>query len=217
MKIVCISDVHGKWNKINIPKCDLLISAGDYSFRGEDHMVRDFHKWLNKQPAEHVISVQGNHEYAVEKNFQKYKDMALKECPRVHFIYHEQVEIEGVKIFGSSYTPEFCNWAYNVPRGPELASLWAQIPDNTNVLVTHGPPAGILDVVYHSNGVTPRDRVGCHDLMDRINELRELKLHVFGHIHGSAGETYFNGVKYINAAICDEMYLPSNAVKVFEL
>ncbi len=69
MKIVAISDVHCKWNKVVIPECDILISAGDYSFQGEPHVVVDFHKWLNKQPAKHKISVQGNHEKQVEKNF----------------------------------------------------------------------------------------------------------------------------------------------------
>ena len=67
MKIILISDVHGKWNKLEIPECDILISAGDYSFTGEQHMVRDFHKWMSKQPAKHKISVQGNHEKWVER------------------------------------------------------------------------------------------------------------------------------------------------------
>ena len=76
MRVVAISDVHGKWNKLTIPPCNVLVSTGDYSFRGEKHMVKDFHTWLNKQPADHIISVQGNHEVWVEQNFEEAKLLA---------------------------------------------------------------------------------------------------------------------------------------------
>src|SRR5271170_4285418 len=98
MKICAISDVHCKWNKVTIPECDLLISAGDYSFLGERHIVRDFHKWLHKQPAKEIISVQGNHEKWVEKNFQLAKQAAEEACPGVHFIDEGLVEIDGLRI-----------------------------------------------------------------------------------------------------------------------
>lgn len=217
MKIVIISDVHAKWQKLEIPECDVLISCGDYSFRGEKHIVKNFHEWLNKQEAGHIISVQGNHETWVQQNWQEAKELAQKVCPAVHFIQHEPIEIEGVKFFGSAWTPWFYNWAWNAQRGPELQRLWSQIPDDTQILITHGPPAGMLDIVYHVDGMTPRERVGCHDLMDRIKQLKQLKMHCFGHIHCSAGETEFMGVKYINASICDEMYMPTSPVRIFEL
>lgn len=216
MKIVIISDVHAKWQKLQIPECDVLISCGDYSFRGEKHIVKNFHKWLNKQEAGHIISVQGNHETWVQQNWQEAKELAQKVCPAVHFIQHEPIEIEGVKFFGSAWTPWFYNWAWNAQRGPELQRLWSQIPDDTQILITHGPPAGMLDIVYQVDGMTPRERVGCHDLMDRIKQLKHLKMHCFGHIHCSAGEIEFMGVKYINASICDEQYLPYNPVRIFE-
>lgn len=232
MKIAMISDVHGKWNKIQIPECDLLISAGDYSFKGEKHMVEDFHKWLNKQEAGYVISVQGNHELWVEQNFEQAKDIAEKACPGVHFIGDGQaVNIEGFNIYGSAITPWFYNWAWNRTRGDvtgthyfsgkvksalPIKQEWDKIPDNTNILVTHGPPKGILDMVTFVDD-TPKERVGCDDLMNRILQLPELKLHVFGHIHCGAGEHYFNGVKYVNASICDEQYMPTNPVRIIEL
>jgi len=216
MKLVIISDVHGKWNKITIPECDVLISCGDYSFRGERHMVRDFHKWLEKQPAKHIISVQGNHEVGVEKEFDLMKRVALEECPRVHFIDEGRVEIDGIKFYGSAITPYFFNWAWNRYRGEDIKKHWDKIPLDTQILISHGPPAGILDAVYFSDGVTTREKVGCEDLMEKIKELKDLKLHCFGHIHCSAGERDFNGVKYINASICDEQYLPTNPVRVFE-
>lgn len=211
MKIVCISDTHGKWNKLTIPECDLLISAGDYSFRGETHIVRDFHKWMSKQPARYFISVQGNHELAVEKNFHFYQQLVEQIDPRIYFIDEGSIEIEGVKIHCSAITPEFCNWAWNRQRGAQIKRHWDAIPDDTQVLVTHGPRAMILDRLVDYN------HVGCEDLGNRIDELKHLKLHVFGHIHCASGEMSFNGVKYINAAICDEQYKPTNPVREFEL
>jgi len=60
MKIVMISDVHEQWHDLTIPECDLLISAGDYSYRGLKPVVIAFHEWLSKQPAKHIISVSKN-------------------------------------------------------------------------------------------------------------------------------------------------------------
>ncbi len=226
MKIVCISDVHGKWNRLTIPECDILISSGDYSFRGELHMVKDFHAWLNKQPAKHVISVQGNHEVFVEHNFNTAKQVALEQCPRVHFVDHELVEIEGLKIFCSAWTPWFYNWAYNAYRTladaqhfqkPYIGDKWRDIPMDINMLVTHGPPAGILDQVYQIDGVTPRERVGCDLLLQKLVQIPTLKHHFFGHIHGSHGETEFHGIKFYNAAICGETYAVDYEPTVVEI
>lgn len=215
LKIVAISDVHGRWNKLTIPECDLLISSGDYSFRGERHMVKDFHEWLNRQPAKHIISVQGNHEKWVEAHFQEAKELALSVCPRVHFVEHELVEIEGVKIFCSAWTPWFHNWAYNAHRSldsaqrhqqPYIDDKWKDIPQDTNIVVTHGPVHGILDLVYQVDGVTPRERVGCDLLGQRIQQLPDCKIHICGHIHSSHGYKYFNGRHYYNASVCGETY-----------
>ncbi len=215
MKIVCISDTHGKWNKVTIPECDLLISAGDYSFRGEKHMVKDFHTWLSKQNARYVISVQGNHEKEVERNFLEMKQMVNEIDPAIHFIDEGSLEIEGIKIHCSAITPWFYDWAWN-RRIDEIKKHWDIIPDDTQILITHGPPYMQQDRVFYVDGVTVKQRVGCMHLADRIKELKQLKLHVFGHIHCDAGESDFNGVKYINAAICDEQYMPTNPIRIFE-
>lgn len=212
-KIVLISDVHGKWNKITIPECDLLISAGDYSFRGEMHMVKDFHTWLNKQPARHIISVQGNHETFADVGLAK--AAALEACPNVHFIEHGAVEIEGLKIFGSAWTPWFYDWAYNAMRKlsdaqemqrPFIGDKWEDIPMDTEILITHGPAFGMLDQTYYIDGVTPRERVGCDLLLQKIIQLENLKFHVCGHIHSGHGQKSFHGKQFYNASICGETY-----------
>lgn len=229
MKIVAVSDLHGKQNKIGtVPECDVLISAGDYSFRGEKHMVRDYHAWLNKQPAKHIISVNGNHETFTDVckripeeytalTFAEAKEIAEKECPRVHFIGdHGTVVIDGVKFHGSAITPWFHEWAWNVQRGMEIAAEWAKIPDDVDVLITHGPVYGILDAVYYFDGVTIKERVGCQDLYKRMLELKNCNLHICGHIHGAHGYKYFNETHFYNVSICDEQYMPTNPITIID-
>lgn len=207
MKICMISDVHEQWDNLIIPTCDLLISAGDYSYRGNPLVVAAFHRWLDKQPAAHVISVQGNHELWVEKNFEEAKCLSPE---RIHFIAEGLIDIEGVKIYGSAVQPEFGGWAWNVARGEKIKRHWDAIPEDVQILITHGPACGILDQT-----APWQPRLGCEELRKRIFELKKLKLHVFGHIHGSSGEMDLEGIKFINASICDEDYEPTNPVREF--
>lgn len=219
MKVCAISDVHCKWNKVTIPECDLLISAGDYSFLGEPHVIKDFHKWLNKQPVQHIISLQGNHEKGVEKNFELSKLIALEACPRVHFIEEGLVEIEGVRIWCSAIQPFFCNWAYNRYPGEDIQRHWDLIPNNLDIMVIHGPCHGILDwIPYFNNtkGEIDVRHVGCPQLLQKTLEIKP-KAFICGHIHEAYGEVYKNGIHFINAAICDENYKAVNTPIVFEI
>lgn len=210
MKIVAISDTHKQWNKLIIPECDILISAGDYSYRGEPEVVERFHAWLNTQPAKHIVSVQGNHELWVEKHFEEAKQIALKVCPRVHFIDEGLAEVEGLKVYGSAVTPFFCNWAWN-RHSYEIQEHWDKIPAGIDILVTHGPPYGIRDLVEYR-----MEHVGCPKLMIKIQEVKP-KIHIFGHIHQGFGTQHFNDTTFYNAAICNESYKPVNPVTVIDL
>ena len=216
VKIVAISDVHCKFDALVIPKCDILISCGDYSFRGTNEEVQKFHAWLNKQNAKHIISVQGNHEKGVEKNFSLAKKLALEACSKVHFIDEGLVEVEGLKIWCSAITPFFCDWAWNRYRGEEIKKHWDLIPTDIDVLVTHGPPHKILDRVDRADYVMGH-HVGCEDLFNKILTIPTLKHHFFGHIHGGHGHHKFNGVNYWNASICDESYWPSNKPTIVKM
>ena len=91
-------------------------------------------------------------------------------------------------------------------RGEELKERWDLIPNDIDILVTHGPPYGYLDTVRW-DGHTKH--VGCEELLDRVLKLKP-KLHVFGHIHGAAGEDSFEGTHFVNASSCDERYKPIN-------
>lgn len=214
-KIVAISDVHNRYKDLVIPKCDLLISAGDYSSKGYDHEVKNFHKWLNKQPATDIISDQGNHELGVEKDFLNAKRIALEECPRVHFIDEGLVEVQELKIWCSAITPEFCNWAWN-RNGLEIQKHWDMIPEDIDILVTHGPPYGILDQTTFADGTIRPDHLGCQKLLERIKIVKP-DLHFFGHIHAPGGRAVSAfSTTFYNAAICDETYYPSNPITVVE-
>ena len=100
-----------------------------------------------------------------------------------------ELRIGALRIFGSPWQPWFHDWAFNLQRGPALAEKWALIPDGVDVLVTHGPPAEILDRTVHG------EEVGCRDLRDALERVRP-RLHLFGHIHEAHGRLERDGTLY---------------------
>jgi Icc-related predicted phosphoesterase len=219
MKIVAISDTHCKWNKLVIPECDILISAGDYSFLGEPHVVKNFHKWLNKQPAKHKISVQGNHEKQVESNFAFSKQIAEEACLGVHFIDEGLVEVEGLKIWCTAITPFFRNWAWNRYSGEDIQKHWDRIPEGIDILVSHGPPFGILDGVERFNGKMCEfeiEHCGCPQLLNKVLEIKP-RYHIYGHIHEGHGTCSRDGITFVNASICDGQYRPVHDITIVEI
>lgn len=203
--------MHGKMKSNTVPKGDLLIIAGDISMGGTLREVMAFNKWLGeiKDNFTHgIVFTPGNHDWLFEQD----PALGKRLITNAKVLLHEPTEINGYKIFGSPYTPEFCDWAFNVPRGEELKTKWDQIPEDTQILITHGPPLNILDRLIHSS-----ERVGCKDLSNRIDLLPNLELHSFGHIHYSYGIECHNGVTYVNSSICDEQYRPMNAPIIVDL
>lgn len=128
-------------------------------------------------------------------------------------IYLEDSEIIlfGLKIYGSPWQPEFCKWAFSVPRGEECLKKWDKIPDDTDILVTHTPPIGHGDLCC--SGV----RAGCVELLATVQQRVKPKYHVFGHIHEGYGISSDGRVIYINASTCDLNYLPTNPPVVFDI
>ena len=175
MRIVCLSDTplaHER-AKIRIPDGDILIHAGDGTIEGTVREFMDFNRWLAHFHHRHKVLIAGNHDRLFEK------DPNLARSIVSHAIIYLQdsvVEIEGLRIYGSPWQPEFQNWAFNLPRGPRLREKWNRIPEETDILVTHGPPAGILDQTPHG------EHVGCQDLREVVERIQP-KVHVFGHVH----------------------------------
>lgn len=209
-RIVAISDTHNKHSQVVVPECDILIHAGDFSMGGRASEVKSFLDWFSVQPAKHLVLIAGNHDLSFE-NSPEFKTRILGFYPNINYLEDSAITLEGLKIYGSPFQPEFGNWAFNLPRGKALRDKWAQIPDDTNILVTHGPPMGILDTVSF-DGL----QVGCLDLLERIDKL-SIRLHVFGHIHENHGRVKAKNTIFSNVAIVDDRYRVVNQPMVFSL
>lgn len=207
-KIVCISDTHALHKNIkDIPDGDILIHAGDLTNKGELKDVESFNSWLKKLPHKHKIVIAGNHDFCFEQ-----KNIAARELlTDATYLQDSFIILENLKIYGSPWQPWFYDWAFNLRRGEPLKAVWQQIPEDTDILITHGPPYGILDKT--DNG----DLVGCEELIKRIEKLRKLKLHVFGHIHEAYGQHKINNVSFVNASTCTLQYNPTNDAIVVEI
>jgi Icc-related predicted phosphoesterase len=131
----------------------------------------------------------------------------------LHYLQDSSVKIETLKIYGSPWQPRFFDWAFNLTRGAELAEKWNLIPDDTNILITHSPPFGILDEVPQRYSI---ENTGCEELRKRVETIRP-RLHIFGHIHCGYGTAEQLGARFVNASICDESYNPAKAPIIVDL
>jgi Icc-related predicted phosphoesterase len=208
MRMVCISDTHGQHGEMAIPSGDVLIHAGDLTTDGTVAAVRSGIAWLASLPHERIVFVPGNHDFAFERSADIAGALAT-EFPNVEILIDRATSVGGMRLYASPYQPWFGGWAYNFARGEagarEAAERWARIPDDTEILVTHGPVRDILDLT--SRGV----RAGCPELRARIAQLGRLKLHVCGHIHEAYGVERHGDVLYVNASSCDLGYAPTQA------
>lgn len=178
MKIVCISDTHGRHERLRVTACDLLVHAGDATRRGTIAELEATLHWMSQQPAEHRIFVAGNHDVICDEDPEATRKLA--ERHEVQYLCDEGTTVGGLQIWGSPVTPYFRGMAFNRRRGDEIAEHWAKIPEGLDLLITHGPPKGLGDRTIIGM------RVGCEDLLKRVREVPP-KMHVFGHIHEAAG------------------------------
>lgn len=203
MIIDCISDLHGFLPELQ--GGDLLIIAGDLTARDLKSQYEIFNDWLRKQNYKKIVIIGGNHDGFLEKNAVEGRFFSVG-----YYLEDAQTEFEGVKIWGSPWTPTFYDWHFMKDRGKEIREKWELIPKDTDILITHGPPYGILDKVEISSKGDKSKHAGCMDLMDIIPTLPNLKLHVFGHIHESPGVEEIRGTKFVNATIMNQSYKPVN-------
>ena len=204
-KIVFISDTHEQHEKVKVPPCDILLHAGDLTYRGKEEKVDQALRWLNKQDAKHVVVIAGNHDWLFQTEPEVAKEL-LAAFPKIHYLENNGVTLEGLKFWGSPWTPAFCNWAFNADPA-DIFKHWDLIPSGLDVLVTHGPPKGILDRAAPQL-VPPTPELGCYDLKIAVIQTKP-KIHVFGHIHGGANlqqRLYKDGTEFINASVVDEAY-----------
>jgi len=196
VKIVFLSDTHNRHNYVDVPDGDVVCHCGDVSMRGSEDEVASFLYWYSNLPHKNKLFIAGNHDFLFEKA-PMVSGALLSEYPEVTYLRDSLAEIDGVKFWGSPWQPRFFDWAFNVDRGEAIRAKWDAVP-SCDVLLTHGPPQGVLDRVGG-------DYVGCEELLASIPRIRP-KVHAFGHIHENHGIIEEAGVKFVNCALLDERY-----------
>ena len=204
MIITFISDTHTKHCncELDLPGGDLLIHAGDFMNSGYNPIEAiEFFKWFDKiNNYDHKIFIAGNHDRWMENAPDEAKGI-LTGYKTIDYLEDSKIVINDINIYGSPWQPAFYNWAFNLPRnGVELQENWSNIPNDTEVLITHGPPWGHCDITPYGNL-----NVGCELLRVRVDELKP-KIHVFGHVHSGYGYYYNGHTHFINASILNERY-----------
>jgi len=198
MKILHISDTHGKHRLLkDLPKADVIVHSGDVSFSGSDNEVLDFLNWFCDLDYPHKIFVAGNHDDCL------YGEQIEGLPENVHYLCNSGVEIEGVKFWG---VPLFVGDTLKENRTEQIM---AQIPQNIDVLISHGPPFGILDFDDNIN-------YGCLDLLKAVKRITP-RYHLFGHIHANHGIKKIGRTTFVNSAIMNEMYEFVNKPKMIEI
>lgn len=205
MRIVCLSDTHNSLPDLEVPDGDLLLHGGDHSRRGTLEEVSSSADWLGALPHPHKVLIGGNHDFCLHGRGHHGRDLFAG----MTYLEDEGVEIEGLRIYGSPWTPEYGEWAFQAARGSAMAAVWQRIPSNTQLLITHGPPYGIADMTVR--GV----RAGCEALLERVREIKPL-LHLFGHIHEGYGVHSTDGTIAVNGSSCALGYLYPQPPHVFD-
>lgn len=197
MKVLAISDLHGYMPEL--PKCDLLLLGGDYCpTRNIEHerrfMVGPFATWLKSLDARYIVGIAGNHDFVLQ-----YEPEVARQLPWI-YLQDGYVDLEGVKIYGTPWTPPFFDWAFMKPE-KELKDVFSYIPDDLDILLTHGPAYRYLDKTY--DGV----HAGSFELWNRI-KIAKPDSHVCGHIHEARGITEEGPTRFYNVTHVNLKYEP---------
>jgi len=226
--------------KMAVPDGDVFVHAGDFTRAGNPSEIREFNTWLGKLPHKHKVVIAGNHELCFDPSLGKTSDIVSrsghigtsplnlmedsqaadqsvkcqdikKELTNCTYLEDSSVEICGLKVYGTPHQPEYGGWAFNLARGQQCLNKWNLIPEDVDVLITHGPPLGFGDLTC--TGV----RAGCVELLHSVQRRIKPKYHVYGHIHEGYGVRSDGKILFINASTCDINYIPCNPPVVFDV
>ncbi len=190
MRIVCISDTHELHRELEVPNGDILVHAGDFTFMSKSMTaVRDFNEWLGELPHQYKIVIPGNHEFFLEKRLEERRLLS-----NATVLINESLKIGELTIWGSPATPLY-GGAFGVSRAADRVRLYRTIPSDTQILITHGPPYGILDREFGSTEPT-----GDLELLDAVKRICP-RLHIFGHVHGGYGTYHDGNTLFVNASM----------------
>jgi len=221
MKIMFLSDTHGRHNEITelygeLPYVDIIVHSGDCTRYGEFEETDLFMNWYSKQNAMHKVLVAGNHDFVLQQTDRR--NWLLANNYGVIYLEDSFININGIGIYGSPWSPVFGMWAFMKQRNAELDEVWQKVPTDGSVdlLVTHTPRYGRFDVSVRGNY-----NVGCEMLANRINDIHP-KVHVFGHIHECGGmikeetEVPLNGMISLNASLLNIRYVLANPIWIWD-
>ena len=240
VSIVLISDIHNYQHLLSLPSADLLLVAGDMTNMGRRKELKKFSKFLSsvKKLFDMIIVVAGNHEVSMDVQF--YNSIGKKyfhdstfnpqvarayflENPDVVYLEDSGVEYKGIKIWGTPWVNPCGNWAFCMYKEGDDKKHFGKIPEETDILISHSPPYGILDMVpMYSYQVEPttgemlkkckNKHTGNRELLKRVQKIKP-KLHVFGHIHECSGAQIHGDTLFVNAAILNHRHKPKNLPK----
>jgi Icc-related predicted phosphoesterase len=207
MQICIISDTHGLHRELEVPHGDILIHAGDFTmFSKSLGEIEDFNEWLGELPHKWKFVVPGNHEFFLEAN-PSHRSL----ISNAKMLIDEAATVNGLNLYGSPMTPLY-GGAFGKSSPTHRRRHWGRVPLNTHLLITHGPPFGVLDL---SPGQP--ERMGDPELLSRIGELKSLRLHCFGHVHGGYGMAEQGEVTLVNAALMGPLGDLSNQPMVLRM
>jgi Icc-related predicted phosphoesterase len=206
MRVVLLSDTHNRHAELQVPDGDLLLHAGDFTMRGTEREIGAFDEWLSSLPHRDKVVIAGNHDFLFEREPRSARSLIR----HAEYLQDSGITVSGLAIWGSPWQPWFMDWAFNLQRGEPLRAVWDGIPAGTSILLTHGPPHGILDATARG------EHVGCEELLAAALRVRP-RFHAFGHIHEGYGREARDATTFVNAASCDERYRVVNAPVVLEI
>ena len=215
-RLVVMSDTHGLHRSLYLPAGDVLIHAGDLTQSGELRILEDLAQCFDsvKDRYSSIVCIAGNHDLTLHRpcydeiwpRFHVCKEDAnacidaIKKCSAV-YLEDSSCTVSGdLRIYGSPWTPYFHHWAFNFPpddQGVAARAKWNQIPEDIDILITHGPPLGRCDL-----SVT--GRAGCRQLLEQVQQRTPPpRVHLFGHIHEARGSSFDGKTLYVNASNLD--------------
>jgi Icc-related predicted phosphoesterase len=202
MQIVFLSDTHSLHRSLtDLPAGDMIIHAGDISMAGSGAEVMDFIDWFGSLDYKYKIFIAGNHDDCLDGKARERIQKFLP--PNMHYLCNSGVETESIRFWG---IPFFISCELRIEH---YYLALKSIPCDTDVLITHRPPFGILDK-------SADIQYGCPDLLQTVRTICP-RYHLFGHIHDAYGIKHHNGSTFINGAILNENYQLVNAPVVVEL
>ncbi|WP_442511911.1 metallophosphoesterase [Novipirellula sp. SH528] len=219
MKIWFISDTHNEHLGLQVPEVDMVIHCGDESTDGNastnEPEARRFFDWYSGLNIATKVFVPGNHSTAVAQGLIRADDY-----PDIRFLIHDSMQCDEIKLFGSPYTPQFHDWAYMKKRG-QLDLVWQSVPEDVDILITHGPPKGVLDLT-HDMDSKALIQVGCTALRHHVEKRIKPKIHAFGHLHDEKGISNYGiftrgATQFINCSCCNLSAILKNNGFVIEI